>query len=97
MSKEDLLKIRKRIKTRKPKFIRQDAHKKKEVNDKWRKPKGRDNQMRLKRKGYPQVVSIGFKKSKQEEQFIIHNQNDLKKAKKTKQFYFLEDWVQKRR
>ena len=29
---------------------------------KWRKPTGRDNKMREKRKGYPAVVSIGYMK-----------------------------------
>jgi large subunit ribosomal protein L32e len=29
----------------------------------WRKPRGRDNKMREKRKGYPKVVSIGYKKN----------------------------------
>ena len=28
---------------------------------KWRKPTGRDNKMREKRKGYPAVVSVGYK------------------------------------
>ena len=28
----------------------------------WKKPRGRDNKMREKRRGYPQVVSIGHKK-----------------------------------
>jgi len=32
--------------------------KKKQV---WRKPKGRDNKMREKRRGYPVVVSVGYK------------------------------------
>ena len=31
---------------------------------KWKKPKGRDNKMREKRKGYPATVKIGYKKSK---------------------------------
>lgn len=30
----------------------------------WRKPKGRDNKMREKRKGYPAVVKIGYKTNK---------------------------------
>lgn len=29
---------------------------------KWRRPKGRDNKMRLKEKGRPAVVSVGYKK-----------------------------------
>ena len=30
----------------------------------WRRPKGRDNKMREKRKGYPAVVKIGYKTNK---------------------------------
>src|SRR3989344_5276019 len=30
----------------------------------WRSPKGRDNKMREKRRGYPVVVSVGYKKEK---------------------------------
>ena len=37
--------------------------KKKQV---WRRPSGRDNKMREKRKGYPAVVSVGYKKKKSE-------------------------------
>jgi len=55
--------------------------KKKQV---WRRPKGRDNKMREKRKGYPRVVSIGYKKKKSERKNIImiRNLGDLEKAKK---------------
>jgi len=60
--------------------------KKKQV---WRKPKGRDNKMREKRKGYPAVVSIGYKKDAksrgkiQDKQIvIIMNIKDLEKIKK---------------
>ncbi len=54
--------------------------KKKQV---WRKPKGRDNKMREKRKGYPAVVKIGYKKSGREENFfVVRNLKDLSKAKK---------------
>ena len=37
--------------------------KKKQV---WRRPSGRDNKMREKRKGYPVVVSVGYKNTKAE-------------------------------
>ncbi|MBR9701558.1 hypothetical protein GOV13_01410 [Candidatus Pacearchaeota archaeon] len=30
-------------------------------NQKWRRPTGRDNKMREKRRGYPKVVSVGYK------------------------------------
>ena len=36
----DLLKLRKRIKKKKPRFVRQDSHKKPKLKKKWKKPKG---------------------------------------------------------
>lgn len=49
----------------------------------WRAPKGRDNKMREKRKGYPSVVSIGYKKQTNDEKIIeICSSKDLKKIKK---------------
>ena len=55
----------------------------------WRKPKGRDNKMRLKRKSYPAVVSVGYKKSKKESGKIngktpalIHNLKELEALSK---------------
>ena len=55
--------------------------KKKQV---WRKPKGRDNKMREKRKGYPRVLDVGYKKSKKEIKKIsvIRNIKDLEKIRK---------------
>ncbi len=51
---------------------------------KWRKPKGRDNKMREKRKGYPVVVSIGYRKNNAERKRIkiISNLNDLNNISK---------------
>jgi large subunit ribosomal protein L32e len=50
----------------------------------WRKPKGRDNKMREKRRGYPAVVSIGYKNEKRKEKtFVIRNINDFNKIEKT--------------
>jgi len=57
--------------------------KKKQV---WRKPTGRDNKMREKRRGYPAVVSIGCKKenSNVKKLVIVRNIEDLKKIEKGK-------------
>lgn len=60
------------------------GRKKKQV---WRKPRGRDNKMREKRKGYPVVVSIGYKKSEKkikERKPIVMNVQDLRKVKENK-------------
>jgi len=60
--------------------------KKKQV---WRRPTGRDNKMREKRRGYPLVVSIGYKKPKSElvKIEIIRNLRELEKTK-AKQILF---------
>ena len=55
----------------------------------WRKPKGRDNKMREKRKGYSKVVSIGYSANKSKKgklknkiKIEIKNINDLNKLNK---------------
>lgn len=49
----------------------------------WRAPKGRDNKMREKRKGYPAVVSIGYKKPLNTEKIIeISSAKQLEAMKK---------------
>jgi large subunit ribosomal protein L32e len=55
--------------------------KKKQV---WRRPKGRDNKMREKRKGYPIVVNVGYKKKTSERKLVrvIRNIRDLEKTEK---------------
>jgi large subunit ribosomal protein L32e len=79
---------------KKPKFLRRKnqaysklgkRRKKKQV---WRRPTGRDNKMREKRKGFPAVVSIGYRTDrisrwaiKNKQPVYIHNVNDLKKIK----------------
>jgi len=74
---------------KKRKFLRRDWQKRIKLRNrrkklKWRRPKGRDNQMRLKRKGYAPVVSIGYgtKKSTRnlihgKKPVIIYNLNEL--------------------
>ena len=82
------------IKKAKTKFLRRTwnrysklgkGRKKKQV---WRKPKGRDNKMREKRKGYLALVSIGYSsdkkvkgKIKEKTPVLINNIKDLEKIK----------------
>ena len=76
------------------KFLRRnsDRHsklgRKRKKKQTWRKPKGRHNKMRDKRRGYPAVVDIGYRKSNKEREkldgmkpFIINNTGDLEKIK----------------
>ena len=63
--------------------------KKRKKKQKWNKPKGRHNKMREKRKGYPAIVSVGYKKNRVERMKIadkipvmIYNLKDLGKVGK---------------
>jgi len=56
-----LLEKKKVEKRKMPKFIRSDAHKKKRLGTKWKKPIGIHPKMRLKIKGKPVMVNIGYK------------------------------------
>lgn len=56
------------------------GHKRKS-KQRWKKPNGRDNKMREKRRGYPVVVSIGYGKPKTEQPKIVRNLNELKEIK----------------
>jgi large subunit ribosomal protein L32e len=60
----------------------------KKKKQKWRKPKGRDNKMREKRRGYPKTVSIGYGNNKKtkgkienKKPIIIYNVEDIAKIK----------------
>jgi len=57
---KELLWLRKKIKAKKPKFSRQDSHKKKKLENKWRKPKGLHSKMRLGKSGYKKSVKKGY-------------------------------------
>lgn len=59
---EKLLALRKEKKAKKPKFVRQDSHKKPRLQKSgWRKPKGQDSNMRVGNKGYRRTVSSGYR------------------------------------
>jgi len=55
-----LLRVRKRQKAKKPKFKRADAHKKKRLDDNWRKPRGLHNKVRKHIKGKTPVAHPGY-------------------------------------
>lgn len=57
---KELLEVRKKIKSKKPVFVRQDAHKKAEIKWKWRRPKGIHSKMRLRKRGYRRCVEVGY-------------------------------------
>lgn len=58
---EKAMKARKALKSKRPEFKRQDAHKIKSLTPGWRRPSGLHSKMRHNKKGYRRVVSQGFR------------------------------------
>jgi len=89
--KARLLRIRAKIKRKKPRFLRQEWWFKN--NPKWRRPKGIDSKMRLKKKGKARSPSIGWSSPKAVrglhpsgyEEVLVHNVKELEAIDPTRQ------------
>lgn len=60
-SVKQLLELRRKIKARKPDFVRQESWRYKRVRRSWRKPRGIDSHMRRRKSGWPKLVKIGYR------------------------------------
>ncbi|NWG10370.1 50S ribosomal protein L32e [Candidatus Bathyarchaeota archaeon] len=60
-SGEKVLKLRARVKKQKPSFVRQESWRHTRLKENWRKPRGLDNKMRRKIKGWPRTVEVGYR------------------------------------
>jgi large subunit ribosomal protein L32e len=58
---EKALKLRERVKKRKPNFVRHEGWRYKRLKEGWRRPRGLDNKMRRKIKGWPPTVNVGYR------------------------------------
>jgi large subunit ribosomal protein L32e len=54
------VKLRKRVKARKPEFQGQEVWRYKRIRDRWRRPRGVDSKMRQNVKGWPKTVNVGY-------------------------------------
>ena len=89
----DKLKIRKQIKKRTPKFLREEWFRYKRIPNNWRKPDGITSKMRINLKYRPNKVRVGYRGPKEVrglhssgfEEVLIHNVNELKNINKTQQ------------
>jgi len=62
-----LLRMRKKLNSKRPKFLRTETwkHISFKNDPKWRKPRGKDNKMRIKRSGKQPLVSVGYRGPKE--------------------------------
>jgi large subunit ribosomal protein L32e len=58
---KELLEKRKKVSEHRPKFVRQESWRYDRLAENWRKPKGKDNKMRLQVSGVPQLVKVGYR------------------------------------
>jgi len=85
--KSRLLRIKTYLNRKRPKFVRQESWRYVRVSPSWRKPRGIDNKMRVKLKGYPKLPSIGYRNPKLVrclhpsgyEEVIVYSPKDLEK------------------
>jgi large subunit ribosomal protein L32e len=86
--KEEMLKVRKRIKRKKPKFKRQEWFRKKALGKKWRKPRGIHSKLRRHEKakgslpnpGYGSPSSVRGLNREGYREIIVRNVKDLEKV-----------------
>lgn len=60
-ARKQALAVRRRVKSKKPDFKRQESWRYKRVDKSWRKPRGLDSKMRKKVKGWPKSVGVGYR------------------------------------
>jgi len=84
---KELVELRKRVKAKKPEFVRQESWRYVRVKPSWRKPKGMDSKMRLQKKGWPAIVKIGYRGPAEArglhpsgyQEVLVHNVEELER------------------
>lgn len=53
------------VKSRKPKFVRQESWRYDRVAESWRRPRGKSSRVRRQKRGWPELVKVGYKNAKE--------------------------------
>jgi len=83
-----LLRLREKMKRKRPDFVRQESWRYVRVKESWRKPRGIDSKMRLKVKGWPRSPEVGYRGPRAVrglhpsgfEEVIVHNVDELREV-----------------
>jgi len=86
--KQRALIVRKRVKSKKPDFRRQEGWRYKRLKESWRRPRGIDSKMRNKFKGWPRSVEIGYRGPREARglhpsgyvEILVHNVDEVDKV-----------------
>jgi large subunit ribosomal protein L32e len=84
---EKALKLRESVKNKKPNFVRPESWRYKRLSESWRRPRGLDNKMRRKIKGWPPTVNVGYRGPKATRglhpsgyiEVLVYNSEELRK------------------
>ena len=85
--RKKLTRMRNTLRSRKPRFIRQESWRHKRIKASWRRPRGKTSKMRLEQRGWPKTVAVGYKGAKKVRglhpsgfrEILIHRLEDLEK------------------
>jgi large subunit ribosomal protein L32e len=99
------LKLRARMKKRKPAFARPESWRYMRLKENWRRPKGLDHKIRKKLKGWPAAVSTGYRSPRATRELhpsgyrevLVHNVEDLAEIDPTTQAVRIVHTVGKRK
>ena len=100
-----LLRIKDKMTSQKPNFIRMNSWYLVRIGNSWKKPWSLDNKIRLERKGFPKKVKVGYRKPRKVrnlhpsgfKEIIIHNPNEVVKVDSKKYAIRIASTVSKRK